>query len=47
MVTATVGNGRFIAWWPDGDGVKALSVTTSTRTQNYPLAPRFSSVRNG
>lgn len=40
-VTATVGNGRFIAWWPEGTGVKSLTVTTNTGTQNYPVDPRF------
>jgi hypothetical protein len=42
VVTATVGNGRFIAWWPQGDGVTALSVNTNTGTQSYPVDPRFS-----
>lgn len=40
-VGATVGNGYFIAWWPNGEGVSALSVTTTSGTQNYPVAPRF------
>jgi hypothetical protein len=40
-VTATVGNGHFIAWWPEGTGVKGLSVTTNTGTQNYPVDRRF------
>jgi hypothetical protein len=40
-VTATVSNGRFIAWWPESEGVKALSVTTSTGTQEYPVDQRF------
>jgi hypothetical protein len=42
VVTATVGNGRFIAWWPLGEGVKALSITSNTGTQNYPVGQRFS-----
>jgi hypothetical protein len=41
MVTATVGNGRFLAWWPQGEGVQALSVTTSTGTQSDPVDSRF------
>ena len=41
VVTATTGNGRFIAWWPQGEGVKALSVTTDTGTQNYPVDSSF------
>jgi hypothetical protein len=41
MVTATVGDDRFIAWWPEAAGVKALSVTTSAGTHNYPVDPRF------
>ena len=41
VVTATVSNGRFIAWWPESQGVKALSVTTNTGTQNYPVDQRF------
>ncbi len=40
-VTATVGNGHFIAWWPEGSGVEGLSVTTNTGTQDYPVDPRF------
>jgi hypothetical protein len=40
-VTATVGNGRFIAWWPDAQGVKAISVTTTAGTQNYPVDEQF------
>ncbi|MBO0732139.1 MAG: hypothetical protein J2P57_22955 [Acidimicrobiaceae bacterium] len=40
-VTATVSNGRFIAWWPASEGVKALSVTTSTGTHDYPVDQRF------
>jgi hypothetical protein len=40
-VTATVSNGRFIAWWPQSEGVKALSVTTHTETQAYPVDRRF------
>lgn len=40
-VTATVGNGRFLAWWPGSEGVKALSVTTNTGTEDYPVAQNF------
>ncbi len=40
-VTATVGHGHFIAWWPQGTGVKSLFVTTNTGTQNYPVDQRF------
>ncbi len=40
-VTATVNNGRFLAWWPEGEGVKALSVTTNTGTQDYPVDQHF------
>ncbi len=40
-VTATVSNGRFIAWWPESEGVKALSVTTNNGTQDYPVDQRF------
>lgn len=36
-VTATVSNGRFLAWWPGSEGVKALAVTTSAGTQVYPV----------
>ena len=42
VVTDTVGNGRFIAWWPQAQGVKALSITTNTGTQNYPVDQHFS-----
>jgi hypothetical protein len=41
VVTATTGNGLFIAWWPRGEGVKALSVTTGIGTQNYPVDSSF------
>jgi hypothetical protein len=40
-VTATVGNGRFIAWWPEGHGVKGLSITTKTGTADYPVDQSF------
>ncbi len=40
-VKATVGDGHFIAWWPETEGVGALSVTTSSGTQSYPVDPRF------
>jgi hypothetical protein len=40
-VTATVGDGHFIAWWPGSEGVKALSVTANTGTQDYPVGQRF------
>jgi hypothetical protein len=41
VVAATVGDGHFIAWWPEDEGVSALSVTTTSGTQNYPVDPRF------
>jgi hypothetical protein len=41
MVTATVSNGRFMAWWPESEGVKALSVTSNTGTQDHPVDQRF------
>ena len=41
VVSATVGNGHFIAWWPEGGGVSALSVTTTSGTQSYPVNQRF------
>jgi hypothetical protein len=41
LVTATVSNGRFLAWWPESEGVKALAVTTNTGTQEYPVDQRF------
>jgi hypothetical protein len=41
VVTASVSDGRFIAWWPESEGVKALSVTTNTGTQDYPVDQRF------
>ena len=40
-VTATISNGRFIAWWPESEGVKALSVTTKTGTHDYPVDQQF------
>jgi hypothetical protein len=40
-VTATVSNGRFIAWWPESEGVKALSVTTNTGTHEYRVDQHF------
>jgi hypothetical protein len=40
-VAATVGDGHFIAWWPEAEGVSALSVTTASGTQSYPVDPRF------
>jgi hypothetical protein len=40
-VTATISNGRFIAWWPESEGVKALSVTTASGTQDYPVDQHF------
>jgi hypothetical protein len=40
-VAATVSNGHFLAWWPESEGVKALSVTTNTGTQDYPVDQRF------
>jgi hypothetical protein len=39
VVTATVGDGHFIAWWPEAEGVGTLSVTTASGTQNYPVDP--------
>lgn len=44
VVTATVGDGHFIAWWPDGEGVNALAVTTPSGTQNYPVDPSFEQI---
>lgn len=41
VVSATVGHGYFIAWWPDGQGVDALSVTTGSGTQTDPVDPQF------
>jgi hypothetical protein len=41
VVTATVSNGRFLAWWPESEGVKALSVTTNAGTQDYPVDQHF------
>jgi hypothetical protein len=41
VVTATVSDGRLLAWWPESEGVKALSVTTNTRTQDFPVDQRF------
>lgn len=40
-VTATVGNGHFLAWWPQGVGVDSLTVATDSGTQTYPVAQRF------
>lgn len=40
-VTATVSNGRFLAWWPGSEGVKALSVTSNTGTHDYPVEQNF------
>jgi hypothetical protein len=39
VVTATVGDGHFIAWWPEAEGVSTLSVATASGTQNYPVDP--------
>jgi hypothetical protein len=41
VVDASVGDGHFIAWWPDDEGVSALSVTTASGTQSYPVDPSF------
>ena len=41
VVTATLSKGRFIAWWPEGQGVKALSVTTNSGSQEYPVDEHF------
>ncbi|MBV8162074.1 MAG: hypothetical protein JO265_14220 [Acidimicrobiia bacterium] len=41
VVTGTVGDGHFIAWWPGDDGVEALSVTTDTGARTDPVDPRF------
>jgi hypothetical protein len=41
VVTATVSNGRFIAWWPESEGVRGISVTTDTGTQHYPVNQDF------
>jgi hypothetical protein len=40
-VTATVGDGHFVAWWPKAEGVSALSVTSTSGTQSYAVDPRF------
>jgi hypothetical protein len=40
-VAATVSNGRFLAWWPESEGVKALSITTNTGTRDYPVDQHF------
>lgn len=40
-VTATLGNGHYIAWWPGTVGVTALSITTETGTQTAPVDQRF------
>ncbi|MGD0592197.1 MAG: hypothetical protein ABSB54_00795 [Acidimicrobiales bacterium] len=40
-VAATVGDGHFVAWWPEAEGVSALSVTTASGTQSYPVDRRF------
>jgi hypothetical protein len=45
VVTATVGDGHFVAWWPEVEGVSALSVTTASGTQNYPVDPSFEQLR--
>lgn len=44
VVTATVSDGRFVAWWPESEGVTALSVTTNTGTRDYPVDQRFAPV---
>jgi hypothetical protein len=41
VVAATVGDGHFVAWWPESEGVSDLSVTTPSGTQSYPVDPRF------
>lgn len=41
LVTATVSNGRFIAWWPESEGVKEVSVTASIGSHAYPDDHRF------
>jgi hypothetical protein len=41
VVAATVGDGHFAAWWPENEGVSALSVTTASGTQSYPVDPHF------
>ena len=41
VVTGTVENGDYIAWWPGDQGVTALAVTTSSGTQTNPVEPRF------
>ena len=40
-VAATVGDGHFVAWWPEAEGVSALSVTTASGTQSYPVDRSF------
>ena len=41
VVAATVGHGHFVAWWPKSESASALSVTTASGTQSYPVDPRF------
>jgi hypothetical protein len=41
VVAATVGDGHFIAWWPDGEGVNSLVVTTAAGTQHDRVDPDF------
>lgn len=40
-VAATVSNGRFLAWWPGSEGVKALSVTADAGTEDSPVDQKF------
>lgn len=40
-VTATLGHGHYIAWWPGTVGVTALSVSTEKGTQTTPVDQRF------
>jgi hypothetical protein len=41
VVAATVGDGHFIAWWPENEGVSSLAVTTAAGTQSDPVDPDF------
>lgn len=40
-MTATVGHGHFIAWWPGSHGVTGLGITTTSGTSDQPVDPAF------
>lgn len=47
VVTATVGNGRYIAWWPGTVVVNAILITTATGTQSHLVVdPRLGQPSN-